>query len=347
MKIVKQGWKCLIIIVIVLGLFTLSGSAGEPITIDNINFGELWQGDEITKEDLQDHVVGIEFWGKWCPPCRAAMPHLAKWHNKYNSQGFILLGFHSTKTETKEEVTAFCKTNNITFNIYNGGRVSGLDFSGIPHFTLFDHTGKMIYDGHPMEADGKLAAAMKAAPDWLAGEGPYKKLKSLADKVKEHKDLGKILKTLKEKHLNPDDADEKAEAEKLAERLTRYGNRLLQKAEAKKDKEPLNCFNLYQQAATVFKGDEIGDNAEKIIKSLKEDNAFQENMNADKELAQIMDETEKLKNCNKCKAFNKRCASCQEKNPSWNTLRQRIEGLIKKYPNSPAAEKAKELLPVK
>ncbi|MEW6026115.1 MAG: TlpA disulfide reductase family protein [Planctomycetota bacterium] len=320
----------------------------DEVTIDKINFGTLWMGEEITKEDLSDHVVGVEFWGKWCGPCRAAMPHLVNWYKKYSPNGFILLGLHSTKQETKEEVIAFCKQNKITFNIYDRGSISGVDVSGIPHFTLFDHTGKMVYDGHPMEAAAEkaLSEAMKNAPDWLVGEGPYKKLKALAEKIKERKGLGGVLKTIKEKHLNSQDPDEKAEAEKLLERLTRYGNKLLQKADGLKTTEPLKSHNLYQETSKLFKGDEIGDNADNALKDLKEDKTFQDNLKADKELSEMIPDIEKLKACGKCGTFNKECEACKKKNASLEALIQKAKGILKKYPDSPAAAKVKELLPV-
>ncbi|MBI5778234.1 MAG: hypothetical protein HZA49_02100 [Planctomycetes bacterium] len=274
------------------------------------------------------------------------MPHSVEWYKKYAPQGLILIGFHSSKQETPEEVVAYCKANKIPYPVYEKGNIAGHPVQGYPHFVLFDHTGKMIYQGHPMEADAKLAAAMKAAPDWLVGEGPYKKLKAIAEKAKSHKDLGQALKTLKEKHLNSADADEKAEAEKLAERLTRYGNKLLAKAEAKKGTEPLNSYNLYQEVSKVFKGDEIGDNADKALKDLKDDKAFQDNLKADKELADMMPDIEKLKACNKCGTFNKECDACKKKNASLEMLLPKAKGIVKKYPDSPAAARVKELLPV-
>lgn len=258
-----------------------------------------------------------------------------------------MLGFHSTKQETKEEVIAYCKSNRVTFPIYEGGRVSGAESQGIPNFVLFDHTGKMIFKGHPGEADKKLADAMKNAPDPMVGEGPYKKLTALTVKIKEHKELGKILSALKTKHVISADADEKAEAEKLIERMSRYGNRLIEKADKKKDTQPLNAYNLYQQAATLFKGDEIGDNADRILKELKEDKNFQDNMKADKELTDMMPQIEKLKPCGKtCHAFNKECQNCHKKNQTFEEIMAKARGLVKKYPSSPAAEKIKELLPI-
>ncbi|MFH1230605.1 MAG: hypothetical protein V1709_03820, partial [Planctomycetota bacterium] len=230
---------------------------------------------------------------------------------------------------------------------YEGGSVNGAKTDGIPRFILFDHTGKMVFNGHPSEANKKLADVMKNKPDPLVGAGPYKKLSALTQKIKERKELGKILTTLKTKHLVSSDADEKSEAEQLVDRLSRYGNRLSQKAEMKKLTEPLNSYNLYREVATLFKGDEIGDNADKVLKELIGDKTFQDNMKADKELADIMPQIDKLKPCGKtCQAFNKGCDACKKKNPSFDAVLQKAKALVQKYPSSPAANKVKELLTV-
>ena len=43
----------------------LIGKGVEYETIDNIQFGTWVMNDDISKEDLQDHVVGVKYWGKW------------------------------------------------------------------------------------------------------------------------------------------------------------------------------------------------------------------------------------------------------------------------------------------
>jgi outer membrane protein assembly factor BamE (lipoprotein component of BamABCDE complex) len=40
-------------------------SGEDNITIDSIQFGTLVINEDISKEDLQDHVVGVKYMGKW------------------------------------------------------------------------------------------------------------------------------------------------------------------------------------------------------------------------------------------------------------------------------------------
>ena len=64
----QNKWQIIavLLVLVVLGLWTSSYLKSESdATIDNINFGSLVVGDELSKEDLQDHVVGVKYMGKW------------------------------------------------------------------------------------------------------------------------------------------------------------------------------------------------------------------------------------------------------------------------------------------
>ncbi|OGU56810.1 MAG: hypothetical protein A2X64_07525 [Ignavibacteria bacterium GWF2_33_9] len=41
---------------------------------------------------LKGKITFINFWGTWCPPCRAEIPHLIDLHKQYNDQGFKIIG---------------------------------------------------------------------------------------------------------------------------------------------------------------------------------------------------------------------------------------------------------------
>lgn len=49
-------------------------------------------GDPVTSADLAERVVVLNFWGTWCPPCRAELPHVAALGQRYaDNDGFMLL----------------------------------------------------------------------------------------------------------------------------------------------------------------------------------------------------------------------------------------------------------------
>lgn len=48
-----------------------------------------------TRESLKGKVVVVDCWATWCPPCRRAMPRLAKLHAQYAPLGVEFLGLTS------------------------------------------------------------------------------------------------------------------------------------------------------------------------------------------------------------------------------------------------------------
>jgi len=50
-----------------------------------------------TMDDFEDQIVVIDFWGTWCPPCRAALPHTAKMHEDLADQDVAIIGICNTR----------------------------------------------------------------------------------------------------------------------------------------------------------------------------------------------------------------------------------------------------------
>ena len=48
----------------------------------------------ISLKDLRGKCVLLEFWGHWCGPCVQQMPEIFNLHDKYASQGLVVIGIH-------------------------------------------------------------------------------------------------------------------------------------------------------------------------------------------------------------------------------------------------------------
>ena len=45
-----------------------------------------------TLGELRGKVVVLDFWASWCMPCRMSVPALNAWHDRYASQGLVVIG---------------------------------------------------------------------------------------------------------------------------------------------------------------------------------------------------------------------------------------------------------------
>ncbi|HWB07236.1 MAG TPA: hypothetical protein VG796_29700 [Verrucomicrobiales bacterium] len=90
------------------------------------------------------------------------MPQLVALYNRNKDKGFMLIGQHR-QSATDEEVQAVVKKMKVKFPITKNGSGPSKG-NGIPHTLVFDSTGKLVFEGHPGDADFDKAIkrAMKA-----------------------------------------------------------------------------------------------------------------------------------------------------------------------------------------
>lgn len=127
--------------------------------ISDFKFGKTLQGDEPTEDSLKGKVVVIEYWGVNCPPCIAAMPHLAKLDKRYRDKGLVIIGAESQNSSAAaiKKITDKAK---VEFAITAGAN-GPVAVRGIPKALIFDTTGKIIFNGNP--ADKNFDSTIKKA----------------------------------------------------------------------------------------------------------------------------------------------------------------------------------------
>ncbi len=73
-------------------------------------------GKSASLTDYRGSVVMVNLWATWCPPCKAEMPALETFYEKYKGYGFVLIGIN--QEETRETVAPFVKEFGLTFPIW-------------------------------------------------------------------------------------------------------------------------------------------------------------------------------------------------------------------------------------
>ncbi|WP_284141214.1 TlpA disulfide reductase family protein [Virgibacillus sp. LDC-1] len=72
-------------------------------------------GESVKLSDFRGKRVMLNFWATWCPPCRAEMPDMQKFHE---NKDVVILAVNLTDTESsRQDVPDFTKDFGLTFRI--------------------------------------------------------------------------------------------------------------------------------------------------------------------------------------------------------------------------------------
>ncbi|MGO8796599.1 MAG: redoxin domain-containing protein [Candidatus Sulfotelmatobacter sp.] len=101
-------------------------------------------GQRISMDELQGKVVLIDFWATWCPPCRAALPHIQEITRKFQGEPLLVLSI--SLDENEKQWKDFIAKNEMTWPQYRDGRFTGpiatmFGVHSIPHTFTIDPDG--------------------------------------------------------------------------------------------------------------------------------------------------------------------------------------------------------------
>lgn len=95
------------------------------------------------------------------------MPQLVALHKRNEDKGLAVIGLHS-QNATDDEVKEVVKKLKIKFPVTKGGGGPSKG-NGIPHTLVFDTAGKLVFEGHP--ADAEFEKAVKKSLKAVAASG--------------------------------------------------------------------------------------------------------------------------------------------------------------------------------
>jgi peroxiredoxin len=120
-------------------------------------------GKSWTFSELRGKVVLVNFWATWCPPCRKEMPDLEALYERFQAQGFVVLGISD---EEAAKVEPFIRERKVSFPVLlDPGRKVNETFvvEGIPKTFVYDREGKLVAQSIDMRTQKQFLEMLKKA----------------------------------------------------------------------------------------------------------------------------------------------------------------------------------------
>jgi thiol-disulfide isomerase/thioredoxin len=122
----------------------------------------------ISLSALRGKIVIVDFWGTWCPPCRAEIPAFVALKEKY-SFDLEIIGLAYEREDDPAEaaklVTTFARKNKINYPCALGDKETKAmvpEFRGYPTTLFFDRNGKVRMVTVGAESLNRLDALVSA-----------------------------------------------------------------------------------------------------------------------------------------------------------------------------------------
>lgn len=111
-----------------------------PLELTNLD------GETQSLADFSGKVLLVNNWATWCPPCKAEMPTLKKYHDTHSAEGFSIIAVEAG--DEKEEVVQFAEALGLTFPVWldpDGASINAFKNGSLPNSYVIDREGKVRY----------------------------------------------------------------------------------------------------------------------------------------------------------------------------------------------------------
>jgi len=154
-----QGAAVIALILVVLGLYPLSGSAGELFKADvtlrpELNLPDL-SAQPRSLDEFAGKVVLVNFWASWCTPCLEEMPAIRRLAAAMRDKPFVVIGVNVGEVRRRVQMTVQRLEIDFTTLLDKHSSVfKNWGATVLPTTYVLDQDGRVRYIGQgPLEWD--------------------------------------------------------------------------------------------------------------------------------------------------------------------------------------------------
>lgn len=123
----------------------------------------------VALESLRGKPLVVNFWARWCGPCRKEIPDLVEMNAKYRGKGLVILGLAVEDAEYREAVRDFAKAYDVDYRVLLTSvgkgvelmKALGNDKAGLPFTVVIDRSGKVVVRKLGAMSRADMEAAIK------------------------------------------------------------------------------------------------------------------------------------------------------------------------------------------
>ncbi len=133
---------------------TMAGADGRPLAL----------------ETLRGKPLVVNFWARWCGPCRKEIPDLAEMHARYKAKGLVIVGVAVEDDGSREAVLEFARAYEMNYTLLIGGVQKSIELmqavgnpkSGLPFTLVIDRSGKVVARKLGAMSKAEMEAAIRS-----------------------------------------------------------------------------------------------------------------------------------------------------------------------------------------